>query len=66
MLFDLRGDLGTVKRHGFDDRSLCAVVGHEDDDGVVEFPGLGQVVEHPADVPVHPVHHAGVDLHAAG
>ena len=66
MLGDERLDFGAAQRHCLDDRPLRAVVRQKDHDGVVEFTGAVEVVDHSADVPVHPVHHGGVDLHVAG
>ncbi|MNZ70524.1 hypothetical protein D3C78_888670 [compost metagenome] len=55
----LRAELG----EGFEQRAFGAVVGHEQHEGVVQQPLLAQVVEYPADVPVHALDHRRVDLH---
>ena len=46
--------------------AVGAVVGQEEDEGVVELAGLLQVVEHAADVLVHVVDHRRVYRHALG
>ena len=62
---DERRDFSAAQRHGLDDRPLRAVVRQKDHDGVVQLADAVEVVDHPADVPVHPVHHGRVDLHGA-
>ncbi|MNP20874.1 hypothetical protein D3C76_1134680 [compost metagenome] len=51
---------------GFGGGRLRPVVGHEQDEGVVEFAGLAQMLDHTTDVVVQVVDHGRVDLHRPG
>ena len=57
----LRAELG----ERFQQRAFGTVVGHEQDEGVVELALLAQVIDDPADVPVHALDHRRVDLHGS-
>ncbi|MNP10747.1 hypothetical protein D3C76_1029070 [compost metagenome] len=55
----LRAELG----EGLEQRTFGAVVGHEQHEGIVQLALAAQVVQHPADVPVHAFDHGGINLH---
>ena len=64
---DERNPRRAFKRHAFVDQAVLpahvAVVGREDDDGVLQHPGGAQGVEDLADVVVNALHHAEVARH---
>ena len=68
----LQGLLGSVEEHRLVERAVLAslgagaVVGHHDDDRVVEFAQLFDEVDHPPEVVIGLLDEPGVHLHLAG
>ena len=65
MLGDELPEVRSEERHGFKQLARGTVVRHEEDEGIVEVARLREVIDDAADVPVHALDHAGIDLHRA-
>ncbi|MNF78499.1 hypothetical protein D3C84_606850 [compost metagenome] len=63
MLVEIGQQLRAEFRKGLQQRPFGTVIGHEQDEGVVQLPLLAQVIDNPPDVPVHALDHRRINLH---